>query len=53
MIFALPTAIFAAGFVEEIEQEQELFCPHCGRKIDKDSPQQSAGPPKEQAKIQK
>jgi len=53
MIFALPTAIFAAGFVEEIEQEQELFCPHCGRKIDKESPQQATGPPKEQDEIQK
>ena len=52
MIFALPTAIFAAGFVEEIEQEQELFCPHCGRKIDKESPQQATGPPKDQDKIQ-
>jgi voltage-gated potassium channel len=53
MIFALPTAIFAAGFVEEIEQEQEVYCPHCGRKIDKDTSQQSTGPPKEQDKIQK
>jgi voltage-gated potassium channel len=48
MIFALPTAIFAAGFVEEIEQDQEVYCPHCGKKIDKESPQQSTGPPKEQ-----
>jgi voltage-gated potassium channel len=48
MIFALPTAIFAAGFVEEIEQEQEVYCPHCGKKIDKEPPQQSTGPPKEQ-----
>lgn len=53
MIFALPTAIFAAGFVEEIEQEQEVYCPHCGRKIDKESPQQSPGPPKETDKLRK
>jgi voltage-gated potassium channel len=53
MIFALPTAIFAAGFVEEIEQEQEVYCPHCGRKIDKESPQHSTGPPKEPDTIQK
>jgi len=52
MIFALPTAIFAAGFVEEIELEQEVFCPHCGRKIDKETPQ-SKGPPKDLDETQK
>jgi voltage-gated potassium channel len=36
-IFALPTAIFASGFVEEIEKNQEHYCPHCGRQVHKDS----------------
>jgi voltage-gated potassium channel len=36
-IFALPTAIFASGFVEEIEKDQEIYCPHCGRKVEKNS----------------
>jgi voltage-gated potassium channel len=33
-IFALPTAIFASGFVEEIREDDEVYCPHCGKKID-------------------
>lgn len=33
-IFALPTAIFASGFVEEIGREKDIYCPHCGKKID-------------------
>ena len=36
-IFALPTAIFASGFVEEIQKNQELYCPHCGKRVHKDS----------------
>jgi DNA-directed RNA polymerase subunit RPC12/RpoP len=36
-IFALPTAIFASGFVEEIEKNHEIYCPHCGKKVHKDS----------------
>jgi len=36
-IFALPIAIFASGFVEEIQKNQEHYCPHCGQKLDKDS----------------
>jgi voltage-gated potassium channel len=36
-IFALPTAIFAAGFVEEIEKDKEHYCPHCGKRVHKDS----------------
>jgi voltage-gated potassium channel len=35
-IFALPTAIFAAGFIEEIEKDKEHYCPHCGKRIHKD-----------------
>jgi voltage-gated potassium channel len=36
-IFALPAVIFASGFVEEIEKNQEHYCPHCGKKVHKDS----------------
>jgi voltage-gated potassium channel len=36
-IFALPTAIFAAGFIEEIEKDKEHYCPHCGKRVHKDS----------------
>lgn len=36
-IFALPTAIFASGFIEAIEKNQEIYCPHCGQKLDKNS----------------
>jgi len=36
-IFALPTAIFAAGFVEEIEKDKEHYCPHCGKRVHKDA----------------
>jgi voltage-gated potassium channel len=36
-IFALPTAIFAAGFVEEIEKDKEHYCPHCGKRVHKDT----------------
>ncbi len=35
-IFALPTAIFASGFIEEIRKGEEVYCPHCGKKIDPD-----------------
>jgi len=53
MIFALPTAIFAAGFVEEIEQEQEVYCPHCGRKVDRETPLQPKDPAKDKDKPEK
>ena len=36
-IFALPTVIFASGFVEEIQKNQEHYCPHCKKKVHKDS----------------
>ena len=36
-IFALPTAIFASGFIEEIEKNHDHYCPHCGKKIEKNS----------------
>jgi voltage-gated potassium channel len=33
-MFALPTGILGAGFVEEIErQKNKEHCPHCGKKI--------------------
>ena len=37
-MFALPTAILGAGFVDEIQEirknnNQEITCPHCGRRI--------------------
>jgi voltage-gated potassium channel len=53
MIFALPTAIFASGFVEETERQQEVYCPHCGRKIDSDTPSLSKDPAKDKDKPQK
>jgi voltage-gated potassium channel len=37
VIFALPTAIFASGFVEEIQKNQEHYCPHCKKIVHKDS----------------
>jgi voltage-gated potassium channel len=35
-LFALPTGILSAGFVEEIrkKRESEKVCPHCGEKIE-------------------
>jgi len=36
-IFALPPAIFASGFIEEIERDREIYCPHCKKKIDPDT----------------
>lgn len=35
-MFALPTGILGAGFVEEIKKSkgEHLQCPHCGKKID-------------------
>jgi len=35
-LFAMPTGILSAGFVEEIrkKRESEKVCPHCGEKID-------------------
>ncbi|MFY9801209.1 MAG: potassium channel family protein [Methanoregula sp.] len=36
-IFALPTAIFASGFIEEIRRKHEIYCPYCGKKIDPDA----------------
>jgi voltage-gated potassium channel len=35
-LFAMPTGILSAGFVEEIRKrrESEKVCPHCGEKID-------------------
>ncbi|MBN2592556.1 MAG: hypothetical protein JXA81_03535 [Sedimentisphaerales bacterium] len=33
-MFALPTGIFGAGFVEEMGQRQKSSqCPHCGKEI--------------------
>ena len=52
MIFALPTAIFASGFVEETERQQEVFCPHCGRKIEPDTPPPPKNPAKDKDKPQ-
>jgi voltage-gated potassium channel len=38
-MFALPTGIIGAGFVEEIEKKKKRekkskFCPHCGKEVD-------------------
>ena len=37
-MFALPTGIIGAGFVEEIEKNKNKkdnkYCPHCGKEID-------------------
>ena len=35
-IFALPTGILGAGFVEEIQDRKNIskVCPHCGKEID-------------------
>lgn len=35
-MFALPTGILGAGFVEEIQKRKKgaKYCPHCGKKID-------------------
>jgi voltage-gated potassium channel len=35
-LFALPTGFLASGFAEEIQkrrQQEEIICPHCGKKI--------------------
>jgi len=33
-MFALPTGILGAGFVEEIQKRKEIkVCPHCNKKI--------------------
>jgi len=36
-IFALPTAIFASGFVEEIQKKKKIICPKCGHEISNNS----------------
>ena len=40
-IYALPTGIVAAGFVEELyakkSQKEDIICPYCGKSIDKNS----------------
>jgi voltage-gated potassium channel len=35
-VFALPTGILGAGFIEELQRRRgsQTVCPHCGRKID-------------------
>jgi len=37
-MFALPTAILGAGFVEEFERalQRERVCPHCSKRIDEE-----------------
>ncbi len=32
-IFALPTAILSAAFIEEIQQKKNVICPNCGYRI--------------------
>jgi len=32
-MFALPTGILGAGFIEEIQQEEKDVCPHCGKSL--------------------
>jgi voltage-gated potassium channel len=32
-IFALPTAILSAGFIEEIEERKVIVCPECGHRM--------------------
>jgi voltage-gated potassium channel len=36
-LFALPTGILSAGFIEEIRSKKELEkkCPHCGERLEK------------------
>ncbi len=36
MIFALPTAIFAAGFIEDITVRKGIVCPKCGYVIEEE-----------------
>jgi voltage-gated potassium channel len=35
-VFALPTAILGAGFIEELQRRKAKgkVCPHCGRQIE-------------------
>ena len=34
-VFALPTGILCAGFIEEIQKtKKKKVCPHCGKDID-------------------
>jgi len=49
-IFALPTAIFSSGFFEETTKEQEIYCPHCGKKIDPEASKVSKNPVKDDNK---
>ena len=33
-MFALPTAILGAGFLEDLEhQKKHVRCPHCGKEV--------------------
>jgi voltage-gated potassium channel len=42
LLLAVPTGIFASGFVEELERKkQRLVCPHCGRYIDEEPDEKS------------
>jgi len=34
-LFALPTGLLSAGFIEEIKKKETIRnCPHCGKKLD-------------------
>ncbi len=38
-LFALPTGVLGAGFVEEMQKKKDrLHCPHCGKKINEQQP---------------
>ncbi len=44
-IFALPTAILSAGFIEEMQEKKVVICPVCGHQIGGDQKQETDDPP--------
>ena len=48
-MFALPTGILGAGFIEEIEpQKKTIRCPHCGEEITTNEKMNESKPPRQQ-----
>jgi predicted amidophosphoribosyltransferase len=34
MLIALPSGIICSGFMNELESDKKLICPHCGKEIE-------------------
>jgi voltage-gated potassium channel len=43
-IFALPTAILSAGFIDELQERKPIVCPECGCRISNHNHRDSADP---------